>query len=326
MTSVFKNSLYHPEFEHDGCGVGFVADIGGNRSHRILEQALRSISNLTHRGAVDADAKTGDGAGVLTQVPAKLVAKELEKLGFHLGGRDDVGVGMVFLPRTDPEAQKTSRAIIEESIQQQGLILLGWRKVPVNSDELGDKARETEPEIERVLIGRPTGLESEEFERTLYLTRKVIEGKAKRKGLDELYIPSFSHRTIVYKALVVAPQLERFYLDLKNSDFDTSLCVFHQRYSTNTFPTWPLAQPMRLLSHNGEINTLNGNRNWMRAREAEMSSEIWGKEIEQLKPVITAGGSDSTSLDNALELLTLSGRSVLHSLMMLIPEAYQRMP
>ena len=326
MTSDFKNGLYSPAFEHDACGVGFVADIAGNRSHKILKQALRSVINLTHRGAVDADAKTGDGAGVLTQIPGRLFRKELQKLGSHIGAPDELGVGMIFLPREDLEAQKASRAIIEETVQQHGLILLGWRKVPVRSEELGDKARRVMPEIEQVLVGRPAGIDSEKFERRLYLTRKVIEGRAQGKGLDGLYIPSFSHRTLVYKALVVAPQLERFYLDLKNSDFDTSLCVFHQRYSTNTFPTWPLAQPMRLLSHNGEINTLNGNRNWMRAREAEMSSEIWGKEIEKLKPVLTAGGSDSTSLDNALELLTLSGRSVLHSLMMLIPEAYQRMP
>jgi len=326
MISASKNSLYSPEFEHDACGVGFVADIGGNRSHKILEQALRSVINLTHRGAVDADAKTGDGAGVLTQIPARLFTKEVQKLGAHLNGPEELGVGMIFLPRKDLAAQKSCRVIIEETIQQRGLVFLGWRKVPVSAEELGDKARETRPEIEQVLIGRPAGMDGEKFERSLYLARKVIEGKAQGKGLDDLYIPSFSHRILVHKALVVAPQLARFYLDLKNSDFDTSLCVLHQRYSTNTFPTWPLAQPVRMLGHNGEINTLKGNRNWMRAREAEMGSEIWGKEIEQLKPVLTEGGSDSTSLDNALELLTLSGRSVLHSMMMLIPEAYQRMP
>ncbi|MFQ5851177.1 MAG: glutamate synthase large subunit [Candidatus Binatia bacterium] len=321
-----KSSLYHPEFEHDACGVGFVADMSGNRSHKILQQALRSVINLTHRGAVDADAKTGDGAGVLTQIPVRLFAREAQKLGSHLNSHNDLGVGMIFLPRKHSEANRTSRTIIEETIQQYGLTLLGWRKVPVRSDELGNKARETRPEIEQVLIGRPRGLDSEGFERSLYLTRKVIEGKANNKGLKELYIPSFSHRSLVYKALVAAPQLERFYVDLKNPEFDTSLCVFHQRYSTNTFPTWPLAQPMRMLGHNGEINTLKGNRNWVRAREAEMHSEIWGKEIDKLKPILTEGGSDSTSLDNALELLALSGRSILHSMMMLIPEAYQRMP
>ncbi len=326
MIPTTGNTLYQANFEHDGCGTGFVADVGGNRSHNILVQGLRAVINLTHRGAVDADAKTGDGAGVLTQIPAGLFAKEVEKLGAHLNGPDDLGVGMIFLPRKDLEGQKTARTIIERAIQRQGLTFLGWRKVPLDPDELGDKAKETRPEIEQVLIGKSTGVDGEQFERALYLTRKVIEKEAKDKGLKDLYIPSFSHRSLVYKALVVAPQLERFYLDLKNPDFDTSLCVFHQRYSTNTFPTWPLAQPFRMLGHNGEINTLNGNRNWMRAREPEIHSEVWGNEIEKLKPIITEGGSDSASLDNALELLTLSKKSVLESMVMLIPEAYQRMP
>ena len=326
MIPVPQNSLYNPEFEHDACGMGFIADISGHRSHKILEQALRAVINLTHRGAVDADAKTGDGAGVLSQIPRKLFAKEIQRLGFHLDHPNDLGVGMIFLPRKEPEAHKRAKTIVEETIQKNGLIFLGWRKVPVNPDELGAKARETQPEIQQLLIGRPAGLDSEGFERSLYLTRKEIEDEATRRALAELYIPSFSHQSVVYKALVVAPQLERFYLDLKDPDFETSLAVFHQRYSTNTFPTWPLAQPMRMLGHNGEINTLKGNRNWMHAREAELRSEIWGQDIEKLKPIITGGGSDSTSLDNALELLSLSGRSLLHAMLMLVPEAYQRMP
>jgi glutamate synthase (NADPH/NADH) large chain/glutamate synthase (ferredoxin) len=321
-----EKSLYSPEFEHDACGVGFVAAISGKKSHKILQQAIRSVVNLTHRGAVDADAKTGDGAGVLTQVPHKLFVKELERVGSHLSQPSDLGIGMVFLPGRDPEAARLSKSIIETTIRQHGLVFCGWRKVPVNSDELGDKARQTQPEIQQALIGKPPGIEGEKFERLLYLARKVIESEAKRRGLKDLYVPSFSHRTVVYKALVVAPQLERFYLDLKDPDFETALAVFHQRYSTNTFPTWPLAQPMRMIGHNGEINTLKGNRNWMHAREPEMRSGIWGRDIEKLKPVIAEGGSDSTSLDNALELLTLSGRSILHSMMMLVPEAYQRMP
>ncbi|HEX9880004.1 MAG TPA: glutamate synthase large subunit, partial [Candidatus Binatia bacterium] len=319
-------SLYRPEFEHDGCGVGFVADIGGHRSHKILAHALRSVVNLTHRGAVDADAKTGDGAGVLTQLPAKLLAKEVARLGSRLETPGDLGVGMIFLPRKDVEAQKTARAIIEESIRRRGIPLLGWRKVPLDVEALGDKAKDTRPEIEQVLVARPQGIDDDVFERALYVTRKTVEKEAGRRNIEGLYIPSFSHRSVVYKALVVAPQLERFYLDLKNPDFETCLGLFHQRYSTNTFPTWALAQPMRMLGHNGEINTLKGNRNWMRAREPEMTSSIWGAEIENLKPIITAGGSDSTSLDNAMELLALSGRSILHATMMLIPEAFARMP
>ncbi len=326
MFPTIKDSLYRSEFEHDACGVGFIADIGGNKSHEILVQALYSVINLTHRGAVDADAKTGDGAGVLTQIPVRLLAREVERLGAHLDTPDDLGVGMIFLPRKDLEAQKLSRKIIEESIQRQGLVFLGWRQVPLNMEALGDKAKDTRPEIEQVLIGKPKGLDADSFERALYLTRKIVEKNANSQGISDLYISSFSHRTLVYKALVVAPQLERFYLDLKNPDYETALSVFHQRYSTNTFPTWPLAQPMRMLGHNGEINTIRGNRNWMRAREAEMSSSIWGEELEHLQPIITGDGSDSTSLDNAMELLTQSGRSVLQSTMMLIPEAFARMP
>lgn len=321
-----KDSLYRSEFEHDACGVGFIADISGNKSHMILTQALRSVINLTHRGAVDADAKTGDGAGVLTQIPARLMAREVDRLGFHLDTHDDLGVGMIFLPRKDPESQKQSRKLIEAAIQDQGLICLGWRRVPLDIEALGDKAKDTRPEIEQVLIGKSNNLDSDSFERALYLTRKIIEKKADSQGISDLYIPSFSHRTLVYKALVVAPQLEHFYLDLNNPEYETALSVFHQRYSTNTFPTWSLAQPMRMLGHNGEINTLRGNRNWMRAREPEMISSIWGAELDNLKPIITEHGSDSTSLDNAMELLTLSGRSVLQSTMMLIPEAFARMP
>ncbi|MDX1489455.1 MAG: hypothetical protein R3268_14690, partial [Acidiferrobacterales bacterium] len=319
-------TLYNPDFEHDACGVGFVADIGGKRSRKILEYGLRSVVNLTHRGAVDADAKTGDGAGILTQIPEKLFAKEITRLDCRLDNSTDLGVGMIFLPRQDLEAQKTCREIVTAVLKQRGLTLLGWRHVPVKSSELGAKAQDTQPQIEQVLIGNPGGLDDEAYERALYLARKSIEAEIRGRRLSGFYIPSFSHRTVVYKALVVAPQLERFYIDLKDPEFETALAVFHQRYSTNTFPTWPLAQPMRMLGHNGEINTLKGNRNWMRAREAEMRSPVWGDAVELLKPVITEGGSDSTSLDNVLELLTVSGRTILHAMMQLVPEAYQRMP
>jgi glutamate synthase (NADPH/NADH) large chain/glutamate synthase (ferredoxin) len=321
-----RDTLYDPVFERDGCGVGFVADIGGQRSHRIVEMALRAVVNLTHRGAVDADAKTGDGAGILIQLPEKLLARESAKLGWRVERADDLGVGMIFLPGRDLAAQQTAHDLITAVVQRRGLKVAGWRKVPVNGAELGDKARDTRPEIEQILVIKPAGQTEDEFERSLYVARKEIEAEAREKGMAELYIPSFSHRTVVYKALVVAPQLAKFYLDLQDPDCASSLALFHQRYSTNTFPTWALAQPMRMLGHNGEINTLQGNRNWMAAREAEMRSAVWGAEVEKLKPVLTEGGSDSTSLDNALELLTLSGRTILHSMLMLIPEAYQRMP
>jgi len=317
--------LYDPRYEHDACGVGFIADINGNKSHNILELAIEAVVNLTHRGAVDADAKTGDGAGILTQIPRKLFKREISKLGYRISSDNDVAVGMVFLPKNNPIAQERCRTIIEEVIDHHGLVLFGWRSVPIDVSVLGDKAAATQPEISQVLLGRKGNLSDDDFERKLYLVRKEIEQHVSRKGKEGFYITSLSHRTIVYKGLFVAPQLRRFYLDLKDRDFETSLAVFHQRYSTNTFPNWFLAQPFRMLGHNGEINTLQGNQNWMRAREPELTSRIWKKKIKKLIPVIQPGGSDSANLDNVLELIVMSGRDIRHAVTMLIPEAYENM-
>ncbi len=325
MRDVYKG-LYDPQFEHDSCGVGFVANISGNHSHAILRLAIQSVINLTHRGAVDADAKTGDGAGVLTQIPEKLFRRELEKLGVHLSSSSDLAVGMIFLPRHDLSAQERCRTIIEELLSYYEFPLLGWRPVPIDASILGDKALTTMPEIQQILVGRPGSFTDEMFEQRLYLVRKEIEHHVVKKGIQDFYIPSFSHRTVVYKGLFVAPQLDRFYQDLRDPEFETALAIFHQRYSTNTFPDWFLAQPFRMLGHNGEINTLLGNRNWMHAREPELHSPIWGNLLEKLKPIIDPEGSDSMSLDNALELLTLSGRNPLHATMCLIPDAYENMP
>ena len=321
-----KNLLYHPQFEHDSCGVGFIANISGSCNHWILEKAIEAVVNLTHRGAVDADAKTGDGAGILTQIPLRFFQKEAEKLGFQVSDPKDIAVGMIFLPGGSLEQQEVCKEVIEAVIEQHRLPFLGWRNVPVNPLVLGDKARETQPEIQQVLLSRPDWLSADEFERTLYLVRREIENAIEKKSILDLYIPSFSSRTIVYKGLFVASELNGFYLDLQRRDYETALAVFHQRYSTNTFPTWPLAQPFRVLAHNGEINTLQGNRNWMRAREPELRSALWKQRIEELKPVVMPRGSDSASLDNVLEAITLSGRELLHSMMMLVPEAYQNMP
>ncbi len=257
--------MYRDLNEKDACGVGFVANRFGNRSHDIIKMATQAVTNLTHRGAVAADAKTGDGAGILTQIPEKLFQKELEKLGVHLNTIADLGVGMIFLPGCDQTAQQQSRALVEKTLQQYGVPLLGWRSVPVNTAALGDKALETLPEIQQVLMGRPEQITEDDFEHRLYLICKELEHRVAAASLDdEFHISSFSHRTVVYKGLLVAPQLAQFYLDLKNSDFQAALAVFHQRYSTNTSSTWMLAQPFRMLAHNGEINTLMGNRNWMR--------------------------------------------------------------
>ena len=326
-----KVGLVDKRYEWDSCGVGFVANISGKKSHAILEKGIQAVVNLTHRGAIDADAKTGDGAGILTQLPGKFFRKEVERLGHRPPKEEDLAVGMFFLPRKEYDAhafltQERCHAIAEEAVSRQGVQMFGWRQVPVDSSVLGDKAAATRPEIEQILMGRPSHIPPSEFERILYLIRKEIEKHIHAASIENFYIPSFSSKTIVYKGLFVAPQLKKFYLDLRSPDYETALCLFHQRYSTNTFPNWFLAQPFRMLGHNGEINTLQGNRNWMRAREPELSSPLWKEQIETLKPIVWAEGSDSASLDNVMELLALSGRDILHSTLMLVPEAWQNMP
>ncbi|MBV9898343.1 MAG: glutamate synthase large subunit [Chloroflexi bacterium] len=298
--------LYDPSFEHDACGVGFVARISGQPGHDIVAKAVEAVANLSHRGAVAADGKSGDGSGVLTQLPRRLLVRELERLGGgRLDANDLIGVGMFFL------REASNEALIERALTEQGLHVLVWRDVPIAPDQLGDAARETLPRIRQAFIV-PRSLErnTEWFEQALYLARKTIERTA-----EDAYVVSLSCRTLVYKGLFAAHQLPAFYLDLRDSDFESGLAVFHQRYSTNTFPTWQLAQPFRLLAHNGEINTLLGNRAWMRAREASLP--------EEMRPVIWNEGSDSTSLDEALHLLERNGRNVLHALSLLMPTAWE---
>jgi glutamate synthase domain-containing protein 2/glutamate synthase domain-containing protein 1/glutamate synthase domain-containing protein 3 len=316
-------SLYRPEEEHDSCGVGFVAAINGERSNRVLRHGLTSKCNMAHRGAMDADAKTGDGSGVMTQIPYKLFRKEVTKLGHTLYNDTDLGVGFVFLPHDNAYAQARAKAVIEEVLEHRELFQFGWREVPLNVLVLGEKAQLTMPRIEQVLIGRPAGMSDDEYERRLFLARNEIETRAHLDNIKNFYIASFSHRVIVYKGLLTAVSLEKFYRDLANPEFETAICLYHERYSTNTFPTWPLSQPFRVLGHNGEINTIRGNRNWMHARESELRAEIWGKDVDLLKPIIQPGGSDSASLDNAMEVLMLSGRDILHAMTMLVPPAWR---
>ena len=318
-------SLYDPSFEHDACGVGFVARVSGQQDHELLVKALQSVANVTHRGAVDADLKTGDGAGVLTQLPYKLLVREAQKLGVRIAEPRDLALGMLFLPEQDRAARAECRAIVERVVQRHGLTWFGWREVPIDLTALGEKAIDTRPHILQALLGRPAGRDDDQFERTLYAARRDIEREAAERGFDEFYIPSFSSRTVVYKGLMIAPQLPAFYADLRDPDYETALALFHQRYSTNTFPNWYLAQPFRLLAHNGEINTLQGNRNWMRAREAELASPLWGDDLKRLLPVVWEAGSDSASLDQVLELLERSGRDVLHSMLMLVPSAWENL-
>ncbi|MDZ4742029.1 MAG: glutamate synthase large subunit [Verrucomicrobiota bacterium] len=316
----WKKSLYHIRNEHDNCGVGFVANIDGRKSNVILRKAIQSVINLTHRGAIDADQKTGDGAGVMTQIPHKLFIPEVQRLGYSLYQPQDLGIGMIFLP-TDGYHQATCRNIVEETLKKRGLHHLGWREVPLNKRVLGDKAKATLPHIQQVFVGRKEKMTDDEYERALFLARNQIEKKVGELKIQDFYICSMSHRLIVYKGLLASNQLEKFYKDLQNPDYETALAIFHQRFSTNTFPTWSLAQAFRMIAHNGEINTINGNRIWMKAREAELQADFWGKDIDLLKPIIQPSLSDSASLDNALEVLVMSGRPVLHAMMMLVPPA-----
>ena len=315
-----RRTLYDPRFEHDACGVGFVADINGNKSRHVLDKALEAVVNLTHRGAVSADAKTGDGAGVLTQIPSALFVPEAARFGATVSNDGDLAVGVVFLPAADPGP---ARRLIEDAVRGCGMTVLGWREAPVDASVVGDEALATLPRIEHVLVAWPEARDAQAFTRRLYLARKIAERAMERESAGA-YIASFSNRTIVYKGMLVAPQLQAFYRDLDNPDYSTALAVLHQRYSTNTFPKWELAQPFRMLGHNGEINTLEGNRNWMRARE--LGSGAWGDETADLLPIIQEGFSDSASLDNVLELLVVSGRDPLHAMAMLVPEAWENMP
>ena len=318
-----NQGLYNAEHEHDSCGVGFVAQVSGRRSNRILRLGMRSICSLMHRGALDADAKTGDGAGVTTQIPYKLFVPEVTRFGHTLYKEGDLAVGVMFLPHDNAYAQARAKAITQEVLEKRGLFLFGWREVPINIRVLGEKAQTTMPRIEHVLIGKPWGMADDDYERRLFLARNEIEDTAAADKISHFYIPSFSHRVIVYKGLLVSASLEKYYPDLSNPDYETAVCVYHQRYSTNTFPKWPLAQPFRMLAHNGEINTVRGNRNWTVAREAELRADFWGKDIDLLKPIIQPGGSDSASLDNVLEVLTMSGRGILHAMSMLVPPAWR---
>jgi glutamate synthase (NADPH/NADH) large chain/glutamate synthase (ferredoxin) len=307
--------LLDPWRERDACGVGFVARADGARTHDILAMALTAVARLAHRGAASND-RSGDGAGVLTQIPHRLLG---------VGPVERVALGMFFLPQQG-RGLGVAMDLIESALVTLGMSVLGWRVVPVEAGVLGPLAAASQPVIRQVFIGPPSGPANvQAWERRLYLARRVIERRAAKAGVD-VFVCSLSCRTVVYKALLVGTELPGLYADLRSPAFETGIAVFHQRYSTNTLPSWPLAQPFRLLAHNGEINTLWGNRNAMAAREPALAAPAWEKDVEQLKPVIWAEGSDSASLDNALELLVRSGRDPVHALMMLLPEAWERVP
>ncbi|HEY4389455.1 MAG TPA: glutamate synthase central domain-containing protein, partial [Ktedonobacteraceae bacterium] len=318
--------LYDGRWEHDACGTGFLAQVSGQPSHFIVQTALDALARLTHRGAQDADAETSDGAGILTQIPKTLLCEELALQHISISDPADLAVGMLFLPSQERSAAShtTARQLIEQSLAEAGLSLLTWRNPPVDYAVLGSKARMIAPDIAQVLLARPATLSPEEFERSLYYARRLCELRLREAHIEGCYIVSLSSSTLIYKGLLAPNELARFYLDLADPRYTSAIAVFHQRYSTNTFPAWPLAQPMRLLAHNGEINTIQGNQNWMQAREQSLSSPLWGEKIETLLPVLTPEASDSARLDMALELLAVSGRDLLHSIQMMIPPAWEQ--
>ncbi|MGI8961837.1 MAG: glutamate synthase large subunit [Bryobacteraceae bacterium] len=314
--------LYDPKNEHDACGIGFVANIAGRRSHDIVRQGLQILVNLAHRGACGCDPETGDGAGMLIQIPHLFFAKEVANLGFSLPGPGEYGVAMCFLP-VEQQQRLACEGLLEQVSREEGLTVLGWRDAPVNVDAIGRVARASQPYIEQFFVGQPNGLTPDEFERKLYLVRKRVESLVSASDIRDksfFYIPSFSSRTIVYKGLLLANQIGEFYNELLDPDTTSALCLVHQRFSTNTFPTWQLAHPFRYLCHNGEINTLRGNVNWMNARQPVLASPYF--DVKKLFPVIQESVSDSAALDNAVELLTMAGRSLPHVMAMLIPEAW----
>ena len=324
-----QQGLYDPRHEHDACGVGFVAHIKGQASHDRVSQGLQILENLTHRGAVGADPLAGDGAGILIQVPDAFLRKVLAKEKITLPPAGDYGVGMLFLPQ-DAKARAACEKIIADKIKAEGQTLLGWRDVPVNNNGLGVSVKAAEPVVRQVFIGRgKKTADQDAFERKLFVIRKIAEHaiSALPKGHGKgFYVPSMSSRTLVYKGMLLADQVGKYFLDLQDKDLVSAFSLVHQRFSTNTFPTWNLAHPFRMIAHNGEINTLRGNVNWMTARQAAMSSKFLGKDLDKLWPLIVEGQSDSACFDNALELLVAGGYSLPHAMMLLIPEAWAGNP
>ncbi len=344
--------LYDPRHEHDACGVGFVVDIKGRRSHTVIEKGLQVLINLLHRGACGCEANTGDGAGILIQTPDKFLRKVTADLGMVLPAAGQYGCGLVFLPRVAAE-REVCRRLVERIVREEGQHVLGWRLVPTADAGIGASALATKPTIEQVFIGagdtpeEPQGSNPGEraaasgqparksapaasgtvtwFERKLYVIRKRIEHEADGLGLAErqaFYFPSLSSRTLIYKGMLIADQIEATFPDLLDPDVESALALVHQRFSTNTFPSWPLAHPYRFVAHNGEINTLRGNINWMRAREGLLQSDRLGDDLKKILPIIREGGSDTAIFDNVLEFLVMTGRSLPHAVLMMIPEPW----
>lgn len=319
-----ENGLYTEEEEHSSCGVGLVVNIDGSKSRAVVENGIAALKAIWHRGAVDADGKTGDGAGIHVQIPVPFFYDQIERTG-HRPRKDQlIAVGQVFLPRTNFAAQETCRTIVESEVLRMGYNIYGWRHVPVNVACLGEKANATRPEIEQILISNSKGVDEETFERELYVIRRRIEKAAAAAQAPQLYIASLSCRSIIYKGMMLAEQVADFYPDLMDDRFESAFAIYHQRYSTNTFPQWWLAQPFRMLAHNGEINTLKGNLNWMKSHEIRMASSTFGEMAEDIKPIVASGSSDSAALDAVFEVLVRAGRNAPMAKTMLVPESWSK--
>ncbi|MGZ8410490.1 MAG: glutamate synthase subunit alpha, partial [Hyphomicrobium sp.] len=324
-----KQGMYDPNNERDACGFGFVADIKNRKSHGIVQQGLQILANLRHRGAVGADPLAGDGSGILVQVPDAFLREECAAAGFDLPPAGDYGVGMVFLPR-DEQTRARCFGAFAKVVNDEGQRLLGWRDVPTENSVLGYSVRPIEPIMRQVFIARGPACQTQDaFERKLFVIRKVIHHTIWDEQLpqaDWFYIASMSSRTLNYKGMILAENLAIYFPDLRDPRLVSALALVHQRFSTNTFPSWRLAHPFRYLCHNGEINTLRGNVNWMQARRHSMCSALLGDDLQKLWPLIGDGVSDSATFDNALELLVAGGYSLSHAMMLMIPEAWDDNP
>ncbi|MFM8422808.1 MAG: glutamate synthase central domain-containing protein [Candidatus Fonsibacter sp.] len=323
MKKLIDAGVYNAADEHDACGVGFVASIDGKPRREVVENGIEALKAVWHRGAVDKDGKTGDGAGIHIELSKVFFEEQIKITGHHTHKNDQLCVGMIFLPRNDYGAQEACRTIVEHELLSNNFYIFGWRHVPVKAKVLGIKANDTRPEIEQILFSPIKKTESEELEKSIYIVRKKIERKITQSQLKDFYISSISSRSIIYKGMFLAEHLSDFYPDLLDKRFISRFSIFHQRYSTNTFPSWELAQPFRILAHNGEINTLKGNVNWMKTHEQGLESELYDN-IDDLKPILKSGSSDTACLDAVFELLTRSGRLLPLVKMMLMPEAWSK--
>ncbi|WP_343116302.1 glutamate synthase large subunit [Ostreiculturibacter nitratireducens] len=319
-----ENSLYRDDDEHASCGVGLVVSIDGKPSRKVVENGIDALKAVWHRGAVDADGKTGDGAGIHVQIPVPFFYDQIRRTGHEPDIHRLIAVGQIFLPRTDFGAQERCRTIVETEVLRMGHYIYGWRHVPVNIDVLGEKANATRPEIEQILIRNEKDIDEEAFERELYIIRRRIEKAAVEAQISGLYVCSLSCRSVIYKGMMLAEQVAEFYPDLKDQRFESAFAIYHQRYSTNTFPQWWLAQPFRMLAHNGEINTLKGNLNWLKSHEIRMASATFGEAAGDIKPIVAAGSSDSAALDAVFEVMVRAGRSAPMAKTMLVPEAWSK--